>query len=46
MCPAVPPDSGHVLKVVFGVGGGGEVVPVISEDIEVSHDLPFVDHVW
>ena len=28
-------DSGHVLKVVFGEGDDGEVVPVIAEDIDV-----------
>ena len=28
-------DSGHVLKVVFGEGDDGEVVPVVAEDIDV-----------
>ena len=33
------PDSGHVLKVVVGVGDNGETVPVIAEDIEVYNPL-------
>ena len=32
-------DSGHVLKVVFGLGDDGETVPVISEDIEVLNSV-------
>ncbi|CAI8036885.1 Semaphorin-1A [Geodia barretti] len=33
-------DSGHVLKVVFGLGDDGETVPVISEDIELDPEDP------
>jgi hypothetical protein len=33
-------DSGHVLKVVFGLSDDGETVPVIAEDIELDPEDP------
>lgn len=37
-------DSGHVYKVVFGLGEDGESFPIISEDFEVCLHVSVMSH--